>query len=303
MKSYPTKGIVPPMVTPLLDQDTLDVEGTEKLVEHLIEGGVHGLFILGTTGEGPSLSYQLRKELIRHICQVVKERVPILVGITDSSLAESIGIAEEAKKEGAAGLVLAPPFYFNITEQELQAYLDEVLEQVELPVYLYNLPPLTKTTIPLSMINELIKCEGIVGVKDSSGDLFYFHKLNRLTNRKQCSLFIGPEELLMETLLLGGNGGVPGGANIFPRLYVGLFKSVEDEDLEQARTLHNKIIHLSSVVYSGPEGSSGKIVSGIKQVLSEKGICSNTVAKPFRPVSERKADKIQAFLKNFNQQG
>ncbi len=83
-------GIVPPMVTPLTDRDTLDHSGLERLVEHLIRGGIHGLFVLGTTGEAPSLSYRLRRELITRVCKLVDHRIPILVGITDTSFVESV---------------------------------------------------------------------------------------------------------------------------------------------------------------------------------------------------------------------
>ncbi|MDB4662760.1 dihydrodipicolinate synthase family protein, partial [Verrucomicrobiales bacterium] len=93
-------GIVPPMITPLTERDTLDVAGLERLVERLVDGGVSGIFILGTTGEAPSLSYRLRRELIQRTCDLVKGRVPVLVGITDTSLVESAALAESHKNWG-----------------------------------------------------------------------------------------------------------------------------------------------------------------------------------------------------------
>ena len=88
--NLPLRGIIPPVITPLLDNNTLDVKGLEKMVEHLISGGVHGLFILGTTGEAPSLSYKLRKEFIKKTCELVNHRVPVMVGITDTSFDGSL---------------------------------------------------------------------------------------------------------------------------------------------------------------------------------------------------------------------
>ncbi len=105
----PLRGIIPPMVTPLLDRDTLDVAGLERLIEHILSGGVHGLFILGTTGEAPSLSYRLRYELIERVCRQVKGRVPVLVGITDTCFTESLNTANKARDAGAQAVVLAPP--------------------------------------------------------------------------------------------------------------------------------------------------------------------------------------------------
>ena len=89
----PLRGIIVPMVTPLLDRDTLDTAGLERLIEHILSGGVHGLFVLGTTGEAPSLSYALRYELIERVCNQVQQRVPVLVGITDTSFIESVKMA------------------------------------------------------------------------------------------------------------------------------------------------------------------------------------------------------------------
>ena len=107
----PLRGIVPPMVTPLIDRDTLDRAGLERLLEHILAGGVHGLFILGTTGEGPSLSYRLRRELIDQVCRQVAGRVPVLVGITDTAYVESLNVARHAAAAGVAAVVLAPPYY------------------------------------------------------------------------------------------------------------------------------------------------------------------------------------------------
>src|SRR5580700_5395595 len=94
-------GIIPPMVTPLRDRDELDVGGLEKLIEHILSGGVNGLFLLGTTGEGPSLSYRLRRELIERVCKQVGRRVPVLVAITDTSFVESLNVARQAADFGA----------------------------------------------------------------------------------------------------------------------------------------------------------------------------------------------------------
>ena len=101
----PLCGIIPPMVTPLLDRDMLDVPGLERLIEHILAGGVHGLFILGTTGETPSLSHRIRHELIERVCVQVRGRVPVLVGITDTSFVESVEIARKAEQVGASALV------------------------------------------------------------------------------------------------------------------------------------------------------------------------------------------------------
>lgn len=106
--NMPLAGIIPPSVTPLKGRDTLDVEAFERLIERMIAGGVHGLFVLGTTGEGPGLSYRLRREIIDRACGIVRGRVPVLVGITDTAFMESVAIARHAAAAGADTVVAAP---------------------------------------------------------------------------------------------------------------------------------------------------------------------------------------------------
>src|ERR1700678_3507546 len=133
-------GIIPPMITPLLGRDELDVAGLERLVEHILAGGVSGLFILGTTGEGPSLSYRLRRELIERVCKEVARRMPGLAGITDTAFTESLNIARAAADCGADAVVVAPPYYLPEAQPELQEYLDHLVPELPLPLYIYNMP-------------------------------------------------------------------------------------------------------------------------------------------------------------------
>ena len=117
----PLRGIVPPLITPLLERDTLDSDGLERLLNHVIAGGVAGVFILGTTGEGPSLSYHLRREMIDKTTAIVKGRVPVLVGITDTAFVESVNLSKYAADCGADAAVLTTPYYFPAGQTELIA--------------------------------------------------------------------------------------------------------------------------------------------------------------------------------------
>jgi 2-dehydro-3-deoxy-D-pentonate aldolase len=147
-------GIVPPMITPLLERDKLDCAGLERLVERMIAGGVSGLFILGTTGEGPSLSYALRRELIARVCRQVKRRVQVLVGITDTAFMESVYLARAAAESGADALVIAPPYYMPEGQPELQEYLSHLTPELPLPLYIYNMPSLTKVSFELDTVQR-----------------------------------------------------------------------------------------------------------------------------------------------------
>jgi len=291
------QGIIPPMITPLTDRDTLDVAGLERLVERLVDGGVSGIFALGTTGEAPSLSYRLRRELVERTCRLAGGRVPVLVGITDTSLVESARLAQEAAELGAAAVVTSAPYYFPAGPSELREYLEQLLPELPVPLMLYNMPALTKTVFAREVVAWALDQEAIVGLKDSSGDLVYFRKMLRLAaaRRPDWSLLVGPEELLGEVVLFGGHGGVCGGANLHPRLYVDLYEAARAGDLARVRELSARVLDLSESLYTvGRHGSA--IIKAIKCALSILGVCDDFMAAPFHRFHETEREIVRARL-------
>jgi dihydrodipicolinate synthase/N-acetylneuraminate lyase len=303
----PLQGIVPPMITPLRDRDALDVAGLERLVERLLGGGVSGLFILGTTGEGPSLGYRLRRELVERVCRQVNRRVPILVAITDTAFAESINVAGHAADAGANAVVAAPPYYLPEAQPELREYLDHLVPELPLPLYLYNMPALTKVSFELETVRHAMDLPRVVGLKDSSGNLGYFKRVaGLLPQRPDWSLLMGPEEKLLAALQLGGHGGVSGGANLFPKLYVKLCEAHRAGDLARARELQKQIQRVSDSLYRIGKHSSS-IIKGIKCALSCLGVCDDFMAEPFhrfraeeRKLVEGRLREIEAELSKLN---
>jgi dihydrodipicolinate synthase/N-acetylneuraminate lyase len=294
--AQPLRGIIPPLVTPLRDRDTLDIGGLERLIEHVLAGGVHGIFILGTSGEGPSLSYRLRRDLIDRVCRQVVQRVPVLVAITDTAFVESVILARHAADCGASTVVLAPPYYMPEGQPELREYLERLLPELPLPLLLYNMPPLTKVPLEIETIRWAMDQPGIVGLKDSSSDMVYFHRVvERLEYRADWTLLVGPEELLVESVLLGGHGGVNGGANIFPRLYVGTYEAARDGNLPKAREGHNRIRRLSERLYHVGQHPS-TVIKGMKSALSCIDICNDFMAEPFSRFRQPERDRIRAAL-------
>jgi 4-hydroxy-tetrahydrodipicolinate synthase len=303
----PLTGIIPPMVTPLRNRDELDVAGLERVVEHILAGGVNGLFILGTTGEGPSLSYRLRRELIERVCKQVKHRVSVLVGITDTSFVESINVARGAAESGADALVVAPPYYLPEAQPELQEYLDHLVPELPLPLFIYNMPALTKVHFELETVRRAMDNPRIVGLKDSSGDLNYFKSAAELIRqRSDWSILVGPEEKLYDSLQLGGHGGVSGGANLFPGLYVKIVEAYRSGNPSQAQELQKHVQRVSDAFYRVGKYSSS-IIKGIKCALSCMGVCDDFMAEPFhrfrdgeRELVKVRLKKIQADLSNLN---
>lgn len=278
----PLRGIIPPLLTPLSGPDRLDVPGLERLIEHVLAGGVHGLFILGTTGEGPALAYDVRHELVERVCRQTAGRVPVLVGITDTIFSESLRLAEHAEDAGAQAVVLASPYYFPLGQADLRSYIAAVAEQSPLPVFLYNMPSHTKTVFELDTLRAALELPNVVGVKDSGGNMQYFHQARLLAAaRPDWSVLIGPEELLADALLLGGHGGVSGGANLAPRVYVDLYEAAVRGDVPRCLACQEKVWAISQKLYAFG-AQHGSWLKGLKCALACLGICDDYLCEPFR---------------------
>ena len=293
----PLSGIIPPLVTPLVDNETLDVESLERLIEHLIAGGVHGLFVLGTTGEEQSLSYDVRKQMIRESCRINRGRLPLLACITDTSIVESIKLARVAADCGADGVVSAPPYYFATGQPELAQFYEELVPQLPLPVFLYNMPSHVKVSFAPDTVKRLAEMEQVVGFKDSSANAVYFQSvMYKVQQRKDFAMLVGPEEITGECLLLGGHGGINGGANMFPELYVGMYNAAKNRDIETVLKLQQFIMQISTSIYTvGKHGSS--YLKGLKCALSLLGVINDDfVASPFYKFEAPEREKIRQAL-------
>lgn len=296
----PLRGIVPPMITPLADRDRLDLPGLERLVQHILAGGVQGLFILGTTGEGPSLSYRLRCELIERVGELLNGRVPLLVGVTDTSFVESVNLAEHAADAGAAAVVLSAPYYFPAGQPELVAYVENIAREMPLPIFLYNMPSHTKLSFQVQSLRQLFQLPNVVGLKDSSGDMSYFQRARRLiAQQPHLSLLVGPEALLAETVLMGGHGGVCGGANLAPRLFVELYEAAAAGDLARVHSLQERVLELDATIYSVGHHPSA-FLKGLKCALACLGICEDALAEPFTRFDHAERQQVREYLQQLN---
>jgi 4-hydroxy-tetrahydrodipicolinate synthase len=297
MTVRPFHGIIPPLVTPLLDRDTLDVDGLQRLLEHVLGGGVHGVFILGTTGEAPSLGYRLRRELISHTCNMVRGRVPVLVGITDTAFVESVAIARHAADAGAAAVVLSTPYYFPAGQTELTGYVQNLVPQLPLPLVLYNMPSMTKVWFEYETLEKLAPLPQIVGIKDSGGDLEYFGRLMNLRKqRPDWSIMIGPEAMVPQAMRLGGDGGVAGGANIFPTLFVQCYEAFMAGDQSRVDELGATINDLQRIYDVGKYAS--RYIKATKCGVSLLGLCEDFMAEPFHHFHPPERERVRAIIES-----
>ena len=273
-------GVIPPVVTPLNEDYSLDTVGLETLIEHLIAGGVHGLFILGTTGEGPHLSHALRKEVISETVRINNSRLPVLVGVTDTSIEELLDMSDYAKEAGVNAVVLAAPFYAPLHQSELEEWMKVVIPKIELPVILYDIPSHINVKLSVEVVTELSSIDNVIGIKDSSGDMAYFHMLLASIDRPGFRFFTGPEMLLAESVLMGGHGGVSGGANLYPKLFSRVYSGAVDRnfDILERGQLAQRALHTE--LY-GLNGYGSGFMCGLHAAMAVKGICKNVLMPPY----------------------
>jgi 4-hydroxy-tetrahydrodipicolinate synthase len=294
MTSY--SGVIPPVVTPMLTPDQLDEPAIGRIIEHLISGGVSGLFVLGTTGEGPSLTQKMRYQMVELTCKAVAGRVPVFVGVTETCIAESVALAKHASQCKAAAIVAAAPFYFDVSQQALAAWFDALATASPLPLMLYNMPSCVGVVLGPEIVDSLSHHPNIIGIKDSGGDMVYFESLcKKYRERKDFVIFIGPEERLGDAVAFGAAGGVCGGANLLPHLYTSLYKAStqgDDAAIAKCKVLIQRVFES---VYCDADDKMN-LIPGLKRAMSELGLCSAVVAPPLLPVSEQHASRICSAL-------
>ena len=287
------------MITPLTENGKLDNKGLKKLIEHLICGGVHGIFLLGTNGEAPSLTYELRKELITKACEYIAGRVIVLVGITDTSFVGSLDMAHHSKSAGADAVVIAPPYYFPISQNEMVDYLECLVPKLPLPFMMYNMPSCTKLHLSIDTLKRA-KELGALGVKDSSGNIDYLYALiAAFKSSPEFAIIVGTESYLPETIRHGGHGAVAGGANFFPALFVDLYNASVENNVVKIEALHKKVMALYDTIYNVGKYES-RYTKGTKCALAVMGICEDYMALPLRRFERKEREEIRKYIKEFN---
>lgn len=249
MKQLHLKGIIPPILTPLRRDGSVDTLALERLTQHLIKNGVHALFALGTAGEGPVLTHSQRRTALETIKSAVQRAVPLLVGILETSTERYIEVVKEVEKVGVDAVVVNPPFYFPVSQEEIVKHVLKIREATDLPLVLYNIPKYTGNPYTAETVHELAKVPGVIAYKDSSSDMVHFQEVLRLTKDMEgFSVLQGNHLLSIPSLLMGAAGLVPGLGNIIPKEMVELYNAVIAGDLPTAYRCHELVVKLDKLL-------------------------------------------------------
>ena len=233
------------MITPLTSAGEVDVPATERLVSHLVGAGASGVFVLGSSGEGPWLSAAKQRQVVEAAVRVAGGRIPILVGVLEPSTERVLGGLEVAQEAGADAVVVTAPYYFSADDAAVFRHLSTAARASALPTVLYNIPQMTHNALSVAVARELLALDNVVAIKDSAGDFEGFSELLRLKEeRPGFSVLQGTEKMAGEALLAGADGIVPGLANIAPELFVRMVACAATGDRDAVKQLQGQALVL-----------------------------------------------------------
>ncbi len=276
MKKY--GGTVVPVITPLNSDLSLDVAAVERLFLFFRQHGVHP-FILGTTGEAPSLPSSVKRMYMRLAGLLKKNGDVLYAGISANCLSDSIEAATQAFGEGVDVVVATLPSYYMLTETQMLHYFEQLAEKVKGPLIIYNIPATTHHSVPLSLIDKLSHHPNIVGTKDSErNEERLMASLQLWSGRTDFSHFLGWAARSGKSLLNGGDGLVPSTANFAPAIYRDMEKAAASGDVERVHQLQALSDELGDSYQSGR--TLGESLAALKGILEKEGFCQSFMMPP-----------------------
>ncbi len=287
------EGIFSPTITPLDEKERVDELGFVKQLNRLIDNGVHGIYLLGTSGEFTTLTNTERERAMDIAVKAVGGRVPIICGVMDTSAQRVIQNIEIAEQFGVDVVAATPGYYYPSTDDaDLIEFYQAIAASTELPVFIYNIPSTVKTSIKPQVVAQLAEdCDNIVGIKDSSGD--WTNCLNLLAllgDRTDFSIMLGSHTAIGAAVLFGADGGVISISNVAPKESVALYNAAKARDIDEVHRLQKLLLRLSKMYMYG-QG-----VSGMKACLEILGVCKAYTTNPLLPVSESAKAELQHLL-------
>lgn len=289
--NFTAKGIIPAMVTPLDNQGKVNKIALRRLTNYLIDGGVHGLFPIGSTGEWYGLTLGQKKEVIEIVIEETNGRVPVYAGTGAITTRDSIEITKIAAEAGVDAVSVLTPVFITPNQEELYEHYRAIASSVDIPVLLYNNPDKTGINLNAELVEKLSKIDNIIGIKDSSGDMTLIGEFIRRTNDDFCVLS-GRDTLILSTLVYGGTGAIAATATIVPELPVRIYEEYIKGNLKKALQAQYELAPLRLAF------SLGSFPVVMKEGLKMIGIDVGTTLKPVGEMTEENRAKLKKILHN-----
>jgi 4-hydroxy-tetrahydrodipicolinate synthase len=286
-------GTIPPVIAALTPDRLVDLAGVERLTEHLLSSEVDGLFVLGSSGEGPTLTASTATDLVRAYATAAEGRVPVLAGLGETSTERAIEAAARYEDAGASALVAMAPMYFAVEgDDPLVRHISKIALSTTLPVILYNIPHLTHYPITPAALTELATIDNVVGLKESSGNWETYSALADAANEAGLVVFQGAEGLIARSLAEGAAGAVPGIANVAPALSVELVRAGLAGDDVRALELQAELDAVCQLY------ASGFWLSSLKYAVEVLGLTGSTASYSLPQLSDQGRERVRSIVES-----
>jgi 4-hydroxy-tetrahydrodipicolinate synthase len=284
------EGIIAPMATALTRDEKIDEKSTRKLVDFLIDGGIDGLFPLGTSGEFALFDREERKIVVETVVDQTNGRVPVLAGVSDPSLQNVLAFAKDAEDAGADGVVATPPYYYSTGEDGIFTHFETIARVSGLPLLVYNIPEWTHLFVPPSVVQRLAEKQLIVGMKYTEYNLLNLLRFLKVAG-KRIAIFTGSDAMTFTNLEFGGSGGVIGVANVAPKRCSAVFDAFRRGNLEAARVAQSNLLPIIEAI------SVGRFPAGLKESMRMIGMPVGSVRSPLQGLTADEQRRVAGFLK------
>lgn len=274
-------GVIPPLFTPLNADGSLDTIGLENLINHCLNAGVHGIFLLGSCGEGSFVTNAFRKQILTEANKIIQGRVPILLGVLENTTSKVIEAIQYVEGEHVDYFVVVAPYYIPATQDMVIRHIKCIVEAVHKPLLIYNIPPFTNSVISPETMEELCRIPEVAGCKDTNGDWATIQRELFRSRRKNFSMLSGDEELCGVGMLMGTDGCVPGTGNIYPKFFVDLYYAAKEKDIEKVYSMMDRLDRFKEVLRTDDQW----IVRN-KYLAAKKGLIQEYPVKPLGILSD-----------------
>ena len=296
MKTSKLRGVVVPMVTPVTSAGNLDEPAAERLIDYLIAGGVDGIFVLGTTGEGASVRRADRRRLVELTVGRVRRRALVYAGTGDCH-SNGVASGNECLRAGADVIVSRLPI--SHPAEDILPWFQKLLDQSEGPLVIYNMPMTTKVSVPLSVLEELMGHPCLAGIKDSENDQARLEELvRRYGGRADFSIFIGVGAWMKKGLKLGAAGIVPSVGNLIPGVCRQLCLASAGANWGAAEDCQSRMSAVSALYQKGRTLEESLAV--LKAAMACRGLCAPHVLPPLKPLTKAQLQKLRTEMERLH---
>ena len=291
------KGLAPAVIAPMKADGSLDLDAFDRLIHFLVDNGSQALVMNGTTGESPTLTAEEKVTLIEHAVKIANHRVPIIAGTGTNNTAASIKASQEAKAAGADGLLLVTPYYNKASQKSLKAHFEAIVNAVELPAILYNVPGRTGMTIAVDTLVELAKHPYIVGIKDATGNTAYTMEVLAKTQDLDFVVYSGEDGLILPMLASGVMGVISVIGNVFPKATQHLCELIFNQQLEEARKVAYDLAKMNQLLFADVNPIP------VKACMAHLGYGDNVLRLPLMKADQALEEKLYACMDELVKKG